>query len=908
MHDATRQLEQATWAVAEGRATAEERALLEADPVAWRRTLDRLLVDAEASLASVRGLSGPERERVVADFEDDLARLRARGAALDRRWHRLGRGAGGGHGPGPAAGVVVRGQVVVWAGGRGTISTTNDDLADRSRPSAGPPSAGACTPTSRCPSGAPGRGAVHPRPGGARLARRGRRRQRGRGRRRRQRDVAGPGRRRSAVRLVAARRASSRPCAPTAAPTGRVDRPRRCGWVAGAASTSRARAGWPRPCPAPSSPCAPADARERPRCAVLGAVVDAIASEAAGRLELPAPPPVDPHRRRRSPRRSSTRLDGSPFDAPRPRAGAEVSKRARAVGRSRSPARPRPRSSCSSTRPTRGGAWLLSVLGPGADGRPAARSRRRSPTAGRRSHLADELVRLERMLPVLLRPGGLRRGQVVLSQDEAWELMTVTGPRSRPPASTCGCPALSRRKPTPGAAAVRRAVRRRRSVGANQLADVRWSAVFDDVELTAADIARLAAEARPLVRSRRPVGRARPGRPQGGRRRARRAGRHDPAHRRRDAAPRARPRGHRRSPAASRVEGGGWAADLLAAGRRRLSADAGHARPRASSASCAATRPRRWRGSASSTPPGSAAASPSTWASARRRRCSPTSLARAGDGPALVIAPPAVVGNWAAEAARFTPGAAGRRAPRRDPRVGRRDRGRGRPTPTSSSPPTAPRCATSTRSPSVAWAPVVLDEAQAIKNPANDTAQQLRRIPARTRVALTGTPIENGLGDLWAILDFTNPGLVGTRPQFIAQLSSDGDAARGRGRAARPQRHPRVPPHQGRARDRRRAARPDRRARPLRDDPRADRPLPGRARQARRRRRPARGRGAAQGRRSSPPSPRSSRSATTPPRTRTTTGRSPAARASWPGSRRSSTRCSRPASASWSSPTSPSGA
>jgi len=57
----------------------------------------------------------------------------------------------------------------------------------------------------------------------------------------------------------------------------------------------------------------------------------------------------------------------------------------------------------------------------------------------------------------------------------------------------------------------------------------------------------------------------------------------------------------------------------------------------------------------------------------------------------------------------------------------------------------------------VDWACVVLDEAQAIKNPASDTAQQLRRIPARTRVALTGTPIENGLGDLWAILDFTNP-------------------------------------------------------------------------------------------------------------------------------------------------------
>ncbi|HTD49718.1 MAG TPA: DEAD/DEAH box helicase, partial [Acidimicrobiia bacterium] len=78
----------------------------------------------------------------------------------------------------------------------------------------------------------------------------------------------------------------------------------------------------------------------------------------------------------------------------------------------------------------------------------------------------------------------------------------------------------------------------------------------------------------------------------------------------------------------------------------------------------------------------------------------------------------------------------------------------------------------------VSWARVVLDEAQAIKNPANDTSQQLRRIPARSRVALTGTPIENGLGDLWAILDFANPGLVGPRPQFIARLSSDGTTTR----------------------------------------------------------------------------------------------------------------------------------
>src|SRR5690606_2699566 len=75
------------------------------------------------------------------------------------------------------------------------------------------------------------------------------------------------------------------------------------------------------------------------------------------------------------------------------------------------------------------------------------------------------------------------------------------------------------------------------------------------------------------------------------------------------------------------------------------------------------------------------------------------------------------------------------------------------------------------------WDRVVLDEAQAIKNAANETAQQLRRIPARSRIALTGTPIENGLGDLWAILDFTNPGLVGSRATFVSQLSGEGEAA-----------------------------------------------------------------------------------------------------------------------------------
>ena len=155
MHDATRQLEQATWAVAEGRATAEERALLEADPVAWRRTLDRLLVDAEASLASVRGLSGPERERVVADFEDDLARLRALEELLSTT--------DGTASAEELAEVMGRvqlqaswsdGQVVVWAGGRGTTSTTNDDLADLLEAVGGPAVGWSLHPDVLLPSGA----------------------------------------------------------------------------------------------------------------------------------------------------------------------------------------------------------------------------------------------------------------------------------------------------------------------------------------------------------------------------------------------------------------------------------------------------------------------------------------------------------------------------------------------------------------------------------------------------------------------------------------------------------------------------------------------------------------------------------------------------------------------------------
>jgi hypothetical protein len=60
----------------------------------------------------------------------------------------------------------------------------------------------------------------------------------------------------------------------------------------------------------------------------------------------------------------------------------------------------------------------------------------------------------------------------------------------------------------------------------------------------------------------------------------------------------------------------------------------------------------------------------------------------------------------------------------------------------------------------------VLDEAQAIKNPAARQTRNVKELRAETRLALTGTPIENRLGDLWSIFDFINPGLLGGAKPF----------------------------------------------------------------------------------------------------------------------------------------------
>ena len=78
----------------------------------------------------------------------------------------------------------------------------------------------------------------------------------------------------------------------------------------------------------------------------------------------------------------------------------------------------------------------------------------------------------------------------------------------------------------------------------------------------------------------------------------------------------------------------------------------------------------------------------------------------------------------------------------------------------------------------VEWDLVVLDEAQAIKNPSAQQARAVKRLRSRARVALTGTPIENRLSDLWSLFDFLNPGLLGSARAFTRvtrELAAGGD-------------------------------------------------------------------------------------------------------------------------------------
>ena len=134
-----------------------------------------------------------------------------------------------------------------------------------------------------------------------------------------------------------------------------------------------------------------------------------------------------------------------------------------------------------------------------------------------------------------------------------------------------------------------------------------------------------------------------------------------------------------------------------------------------------------------------------------------------------MVCPASLLGNWEAEIRRFAPGVDVRRFHGGQRSLAELEPTDARPDPgfvlttygtlrrDHQLPATWPR---------VSWGLVVADEAQHVKNARSATARALRLIPSAARVALTGTPVENNLTELWAILDWATPGLLGSRQAF----------------------------------------------------------------------------------------------------------------------------------------------
>jgi superfamily II DNA or RNA helicase len=511
-------------------------------------------------------------------------------------------------------------------------------------------------------------------------------------------------------------------------------------------------------------PAAQADAVCR---SVLAAVVDAISRAGAARLVTPAASP-----------QASTRteiaeavlsgLDGRPFVAdaePAGRISEDLKRWAAPVT-----ANHRIGLTIRLDPPTDNGGWLLSVEATGVDKHPLPVEHALVVASGTKSQQVEaQLRRLERLLPVLRRPS-TRRGQVVLDGDEAVELMFTIGPSLTAAGFDAMLPVVSARRPRPQLRLFTEAVGPSQ-VGVQQLANVRWSVFFDDLELDAAGIAALAKEAKPLVQVRgRWVHIDRADLTAAASALAERASITQLS----GAAVIRHAVGLEGTALAGpvRVDGSGWAADLLRGATTHPPApidtpDGFAGQLRAYQAEAAG-----WLGFLDRAGLGGCLAMDMGLGK------TPTLLAHLlvdhGHGPTLVICPPAVLSNWASEARRFTRGL--KVAVHHGPRRAEGD-SIARLAATSDVVLTTYATAVRDIGPlsGITWRRVVVDEAQVIKNYQSDTAQELRRLSAHSRVALTGTPVENGLGDLWAILDFTNPGLVGPRNAFIEHLSRASD-------------------------------------------------------------------------------------------------------------------------------------
>jgi SNF2-related domain/SNF2 Helicase protein/Helicase conserved C-terminal domain len=138
--------------------------------------------------------------------------------------------------------------------------------------------------------------------------------------------------------------------------------------------------------------------------------------------------------------------------------------------------------------------------------------------------------------------------------------------------------------------------------------------------------------------------------------------------------------------------------------------------------------------------------------------------------PTLLVCPMSLVGNWQREVAKFAPGL----------RIhvhhgAERAKGKKFTTAVAAADLVITTYALAARDApalaEVSWHRIVVDEAQAIKNAATRQAVAVRGLPARHRIAVTGTPVENRLADLWSIMEFANPGLLGSASSFRARFA-----------------------------------------------------------------------------------------------------------------------------------------
>ncbi len=151
---------------------------------------------------------------------------------------------------------------------------------------------------------------------------------------------------------------------------------------------------------------------------------------------------------------------------------------------------------------------------------------------------------------------------------------------------------------------------------------------------------------------------------------------------------------------------------------------------------------------------------------------------KAAPGPTLLVCPVSLVGNWRREAERFAPGL----------RV-HVQHGPDRPTGNALAR-IVGNCDLVVTTYGVVtrdarelagmpWHRVVCDEAQALKNHDTRQARAVRSLPAGTRIALTGTPVENNLGELWSLMEFANPGLLGSATDFQRTVADRAEAQEG---------------------------------------------------------------------------------------------------------------------------------